>query len=169
MPGIQELLTTGEWFDRDGAAVHRLANISGGVILGAGTRVDAFVTLTGKVVIGRNCHISTGACVFGGAGFTMDDCSGISPGAKVFTATEDIDRGVMHPTVPGERFPKSAPIRIGRFCAVGANSVLLPGADLADGVVIGALSKMSKPAAAWSVWAGDPARFLRYRQLEARE
>lgn len=157
----------GDYEDRNGAQIHRLANIAGDVVIEEGSRVDAFVTLTGRVRIGRFCHIATGACVFGGAWFYMGDCSGLSPGVKVFTATEDIDRGFMHPTAPGPRFPKAAPIHIGRFCAVGANSILLPGAGLADGVVIGALSKLATHTAPWTVWAGNPARYLRNRGPDA--
>lgn len=146
-----------------GVRIHRWANIAGEVTIGRGTRIDAFVTITGTVILGDYCHISTGACIFGGAGFEMGDFSGLSPGAKVFTSTEDIDRGFMHPTAPGERFPISAPIRVGSHCAVGANSILLPGADLPDGVVIGYNSGTKERLMAWSVWAGNPARFVRMR------
>jgi acetyltransferase-like isoleucine patch superfamily enzyme len=154
--------------DYDGRGVHRLANVCGDVQIGYGSRIDAFVTITGKVKIGRFCHISTGACIFGGAGFTMGDHSGLSPGAKVFTATENVDMGLMHPTAKHLRFPIEAPIRVGGHCAVGANSVLLPGADLEDGVVLGYNSGTRERLESWTVWAGNPARFIRMRkQLEA--
>lgn len=164
MPGLQ---VSYPYIDRFGAKVHILANIAGEMELGEGSRIDAFVTITGKVRIGRNCHISTGACIFGGAGFEMGDYSGLSPGAKVFTATEDIDWGFMHPTAPGDRLPMVASIRMGSHCAVGANSILLPGAELPDGVVIGYNSGTRERLTEWSVWAGNPARFIRKRSRGA--
>lgn len=126
------------------------------------------MTITGRVRIGRFCHIATGACIFGGGGFEMGDHSGLSPGAKAFTSTEDVDHGLMHPTAPGNRKPITKPIRVGSHCAVGANSVLLPGADLPDGVVVGALSLVKFPLNPWSVWAGNPIRWLRTRHKEIR-
>ncbi len=149
-----------------GARVHPLANLVGDdIVIGEGSRIDAFVTLTGKVRIGRNCHISTGASVFGGGGFFMGDYSGLSPGVKVFTSTEDVSgEWFMHPTSPEEyRQPITKSIRIGDHCAVCANAVLLPGADLPDGVVIGALSLVKRPVMSWSVWAGVPVVWLEDR------
>lgn len=137
-------------------------------MIGAGSRVDAFVTMTGKVRIGRNCHISTGACIFGGAGFEMGDHSGLSPGVKVHTSTEDVDWGLMHPTAPCGRHPIEAPIRVGSHCAIGTNSVLLPGAEIPDGAVVGALSLVKERLLPWSVYAGIPAEFKRTRRPEAK-
>ena len=155
----------GDYEDRGGARVHRLANLAGNVTLGVGTRVDAFVTITGNVKIGRFCHISTGACIFGGAGFSMGDYSGLSAGVKVFTATEDVSGdSMMNPCAPEKyRAPIIAPIRVGDHCVVGANSVLLPGADLPDGAVVGALSLVKAQLSAWAIYAGVPARFIKSR------
>jgi acetyltransferase-like isoleucine patch superfamily enzyme len=95
----------------------------------------------------------------------MGDYSGISPGVRVFTATEDVSGlSMMHPTVPAKyRAPTKAPVKIGSHCAVGANSVVLPGAELRDGVVVGALSLVKTKLAEWSVYAGVPVRFIRAR------
>lgn len=149
------------YLERGGAFIHHLANLAGDIEIGEGSRIDAFVTITGKVKLGRCVHISTGACIFGGAGVEIGDHSGISPGVKVFTATEDVSgEWLMHPTAPAElRRVESKAIKIGRHCAVGANSVLLPGADLPDGVVVGALSLVKTPLRGWSVYAGVPVEY----------
>jgi dTDP-4-amino-4,6-dideoxy-D-glucose acyltransferase len=145
--------------------VHRLANIVGDVEIGAGSRVDAFATITGPAKIGRYCHIGTGACIFGGGGFTMGDYSSLSPGAKVFTGTEDISGDwAMGPCVPKHlRRVISRPVRFGVHCTVGTNSVVLPGADFPDGACLGALSMAKSPLSPWSIWAGSPAQFKRSR------
>lgn len=161
----------GDYEEREGALVHKTANLAGEIALGEGTRIDAFVTLTGRVRIGRRCHISTGACVFGGAGFEMGDYSGLSVGVKAFTATEDLSgEWMLHPTVPAEyRRPIEAPLVIGRHCSVGAGSVLLPGALLYDGACTGALTLVKQSLPEWTIWAGIPARFIRERSRRALE
>ena len=154
----------GDYRKRGGAIVHRLANIAGDVRLGDGTRVDAFVTITGRVNVGRNVHISTGACIFGGEGVEIGDYSAVSVQAKILTATEDLSgESFVNPTVDHDRAPIRAPIRIGRHCVVGAGSVLLPGADMPDGACLGALSLLKAPLAPWSINAGAPARYLKHR------
>ena len=161
----------GDYEPRLGGLVHRLANIAGDVELGEGTRVDAFVTMTGRVRIGRRCHISTGACVFGGEGVEIGDYSGLSVGAKVFTSTEDLGgEWLLHPTVPAAyRRAIAAPLSIGRHCSVGAGSVLLPGARMPDGACVGALSLVKTELPEWSISAGVPARFIRARSRRALE
>jgi len=162
----------GDYEPRLGGLVHRLANLVGDDIrLGAGTRVDAFVTITGRVTIGRMVHISTGVSILGGAGCEIGDFSGLSPGVRLFTATEDVSGDwIMHPTAPAHvRRARSAFVSIGRHCTVGANSVLLPGAFLPDGAVVGALSLVKGPLMEWSINAGVPARFIRARSRRALE
>lgn len=159
----------GDYSERSGALIHRLANIAGDVEIGRGSRIDAFVTLTGTVRIGRRVHISTGASVFGGRGVQIGDYSGLSVGAKVFTETEDLSgEWLLHPTSPPEyRKTVAAQVLIGAHCNVGAGSVLLPGAELPDGAVVGALSLVKVPLHGWAIYAGVPARFIRARSRRA--
>ena len=155
----------GDYTEQQGSLVHRTANLAGDVRLGAGCRIDAFVTITGTVSLGRCVHISAGVCIFGGAGVEIGDYSGLSPGVKLFTATEDLSgEWYLHPTSP-KRLRKvvSAPFRMGAHCTVGANSVLLPGASLADGACVGALSLVKRPLPGWAIYAGVPVKFIRRR------
>lgn len=50
------------------------------------------------------------------------------------------------------------PVRIGRGCTVGQSSVVLPGATIEDGAILGALSLLPKGRTlpAGSVWGGNP-------------
>jgi galactoside O-acetyltransferase len=157
----------GDYEDRNGAQVHRLANIVGAVEIGVGSRIDAFVTITGRVKIGRYVHIGAGVGIFGANGFEIGDYSGLSPGVQIFTATEDLSgRTVMHPTAPVERPVASSPIRVGEHCTIGANSVLLPGAELPDGACVGALSLVKTKLAPWSISAGIPAQYIKSRSRD---
>lgn len=134
------------------------------------------MTITGRVKIGRNVHIAVGACFFGGGLIELEDYVGISAGVKVFTATEDLSGEYLtNPTVPAELTnPRVAPVRIGRHAVIGANSVILPGADVGEGSCVGALSLVKEPLAPWGIYAGIPARRIKDRsnhllQLERKD
>jgi len=61
-----------------------------------------------------------------------------------------------HPTSRG-------PVRIGSDCWVGFGSTILSGVTIGDGAIIGAGSVVSTDVAPYEVFAGNPARFLKYR------
>ena len=68
-------------------------------------------------------------------------------------------------------------VRIGRHAFIGANAILLPGAEVGDGSVLGAGSVLRSRVPPGEVWAGNPARRIstieQYRdklqQLEGRD
>lgn len=150
----------------NGAMVHRLANIHGNVEIGANSRVDAFVTLIGKVRLGANVHIATGACIFASAApVTMGDNSGLSPGVKVFTGTTDpADDGPLANPQRPERAPRVGAVSIGENSIIGTNSVILPGVDIGSNVMVGALSLVNRSIPYDGIWAGVPARQVRARK-----
>lgn len=148
--------------------IHPLANLAGDIELGEFTRIDAFVTITGNVRIGRYCHLGTGCSIFGSAGFEMGNFSGLSPGVQAFTGTEDLSgRSLLQPTVRVNRTPISAPVKIGDHCSVGANSVILPGAFIPEGAVTGCLTLIKKALEPWTIYAGVPAKPIRKRTLDS--
>lgn len=158
----------GDYEERAGARIHRLANVAPSVRIGVGSRVDAFVTITGDVTIGRCVHISHGVGIFGGYGVEIGDYSAISASASIFSSTEDLSgAGFANPCCPLEhRSPIGKRVRIGRHCVVGAGSVLLPGAELDDGACTGALTLVKRPLGGWAIYGGIPADFIKYRRKD---
>ena len=55
---------------------------------------------------------------------------------------------------------------IGKHCVVGTGSTILPGANLAEGVAVGAMSLLTKPTKAWKIYAGMPARAIKERRKD---
>lgn len=149
----------------NGALIHRTANVVGRLRVGKGSRIDAFVTITGDVEIGKYTHIGDSTGVFGGSGVRIGDYVGISPGVKIFTGTEDPSgEWVTNPTVPANlRNPKSAFIEIADHALIGANTVLLPGAMFPEGACVGAISLVKYSLKPWSISAGVPAKFIKDR------
>lgn len=128
------------------------------------------MTITGPTKIGRFTHIGANTCIFGGAGVEIGDYVGISPGVKIFSSTENVDgHWVTNPTVPKHmRNPICKPIRIADHTGIGANSVLLPGADMPEGSFLGAMSLIKSPLSPWSIWAGVPASYKKARAQKVR-
>jgi acetyltransferase-like isoleucine patch superfamily enzyme len=136
---------------------------------GSHIRIDPFCIISaGDVSIGSHVHIAAHVLLSGAAGITLHDFSGISHGAKLLSASDDFFAGVLTgPTVPVEfRNVTAAPIVIGRHAVIGANSVVLPGTQMQDGAMLGALSLARGTLEAWKVHAGTPARVVGGRDEE---
>jgi acetyltransferase-like isoleucine patch superfamily enzyme len=120
--------------------INKLANVVGDLEIGENCRIDAFVTITGKVRLGNNVHIGVGACIFGSYGVEIgNDCS-ISPGAKIFTSTFDAMTGHLANPQLENMESVDGPVSIGDRCIVGANSIVLPNVEIGDDVLIGCQS-----------------------------
>ena len=120
--------------------VHRWANIAGKLTCGEHCRIDAFVTITGDVTLGDRVHIGAGAALFGTAGITIMDGTSVSPGAKIFSASEDVHSVLVSNPQVWERAVVSGAVRIGKCSVIGANAVVLPGVIVGHGTVVAALT-----------------------------
>jgi galactoside O-acetyltransferase len=138
--------------------------------LGDHVRVDAFAVLSGGagLRIGRNVHLAVGACVFGGGGVIIDDFSGISARAIIYSTNDDYSGAwLTGPTLPAEfTNVASAPVRVGRHVVVGAGSIVLPGVTVGDGAAVGALSLVGVDIEPFTIAAGVPAKPLKHRSRE---
>jgi len=145
--------------------VHRLANIATDKLrCGENCRIDAFVTITGDVWLGAAVHLSTGCGIWGGYGVRIGTGTSVSPGAKIFSATEDVGSELTsNPQLPGRAF-KSGEVLIGNFCVIGAGSVVLPRSCIGHETVVGALSLVGGCyIGSQGVYAGIPVRFIKHR------
>lgn len=156
----------------------RLAKMGKNVLIGTGvhfigpkninignfTWIDSDVKLEailGKISIGSRVHIASYVVIGARAAVTIEDFSAVASGAKIY-ANSEVPLPGLHmsgPMVP-ENFKgfKSRPIHLGKDSLVGTNSVLLPGANLGEGSIVGALSFLNKSIPAWEIWSGNPAK-----------
>ena len=119
-----------------------------------------------RMRIGSHVHIACFASLTGGAQLTIGDFSAVSQGVRILTGTDDFkDWGMGNSTIPEKyRNVTRAPISIGRFCIVGANSVVLPGVTIGEGATVGANSVVTRDLAPWGVYIGN--RKVRERSRE---
>jgi acetyltransferase-like isoleucine patch superfamily enzyme len=142
----------------------------GKISLGARVRIDPFVIISnrGGVEFGNNVHIGGHSVLAGHAAIRFDDFVNISHYVGIYTSNEDTSgRTLSHPTVPsGDKTARTASISFGRHSAVGAGSLVFPGAKFAEGSVLGAMSRVGRPLRPWTTYAGIPARRMRERRRD---
>lgn len=139
------------------------------ISLGSRIRIDPYVIVStrGGVTFGNNVHLGGHSVVAGHAAVHFDDFVNISHYVGIYTSNEDISgRTLSNPTVRGFGAARTASIYFGRHSGVGAGSLVLPGARFAEGSILGALSRISRPMKPWTTYAGIPARRMRERRRE---
>ncbi len=140
------------------------------VHIGSRVRIDhyAIIDSTSTINIGDNVHIGSHVGISAVAPVFIGNYSGISGGTKLFTTDDDYSGAFLTgPTVPAD-FTNitTAEVRLEEHCIVGANSVILPGAVLEQGVAVGAMSLVKGTLAAWGVYGGVPARLIKPRSKD---
>ncbi len=138
----------------------------GNIVLGdsvvLGRKVIFELTKTGALHLGNHTVIGDNVRLSSAAKIWMGDYSGIAENSSI--------RGSFHQLMKSENYMRQPSIAddiyIGRDVLIGANSQILLGADLPDGVVIGALSLVTRKEKLhpYSIFAGSPARHIGDRQ-----
>jgi len=151
-----------------------LPNIS----IGDNVRIDGYCAIiasgSGWVDIKSFVHIGGWCYLAGGSGIQLEDFSGVSQGARIYSRADDFSGEYLtNPTVP-ERYTgiQSGTVRLGKHALIGSGTVVLPQVTIGEGAAVGALSLVKNDLDPWGVYFGCPARRLRARskrilQLEA--
>lgn len=138
------------------------------IVIEAGVVIDAFVKIkpaggAGDVCIGRNSYINAGCVIYSGNGVWIGEDVLIAANctlAPVNHAFASRSRKIIE-----QRFqPSRGGIRIEDDVWVGAGSVILDGAVLRRGCVIGAMSVVTGEVEAYSINVGSPLRRTGFRE-----
>lgn len=126
-----------------------------GCIIGDNSFIGPFVEIQNSVKIGRNCKIQSHSFI----------CELVTIGDNCF-----ISHGVMF---INDKFNNNGPAKgnkllwketkIGNNVSIGTNSTVLP-VSICDNVVIGAGSVITKDIKEPGVYAGNPARKIKYKK-----
>lgn len=121
--------------------------------------IDDFTLIyaTAPMKIGNYVHIASFTSITGGAELFIDDFVAISQGCRILTGTDDfVNWGFGNSTVEEKyRNVKREAVKIGKFCIIGANSVVLPGVTIGEGTTVGAGSVVTKDLEPWGVYIGN--------------
>lgn len=121
--------------------------------------IDDFVLIyaTSPMKIGNYVHIANFSSLSGGGKLFIDDFVAISQGCRILTGTDDfVDWGFGNSTIEEKyRNTKRKDTSIGKFSIIGANSVVLPGVTIGEGVSVGAGSVVTKDLEPWGVYIGN--------------
>lgn len=91
-------------------------------------------------------------------GIKIGDQATVSQGVKLCAASHDISSKVMELTY--------APIVIADNAWVAGWSIILPGVTVGEGAVVAAGAVVSKNVEPWTVVGGNPAKFIKKRELK---
>ena len=133
-----------------------------------GVTIDSFVKIKaaggrGDVWIGKNCSINSGVVIYIGNGVHIGD--NVAIGANSTIAPTNHEYHAADTLIRDQRFmPSRGGVVIEDDVWIAANVVLLDGACLRRGCVVGAGSLVREELPAYSVNVGTPTRIIGYRE-----
>ncbi len=141
--------------------------------IGHDVRIDDFCILSGTIVLHNFIHIAQFCGLYGGdSGVEMMDFTSLSSKCSIYAVSDDYSgESMTNPMIPMKYKPGSidSKVTIGKYVAVGASSVVLPGVTLAEGSSFTAMSLCARDSAEWTVNAGVPARRVKDRSRKLLE
>ena len=118
------------------------------------------------VTIGDNCHFQMNCKLYGtGGGIDIGSGTIFSHEIQVFARNHYYDGDDLK-LLPYDERDICKKVVIGKYVWIGARATILPGVTIGDGAVIGAASVVTKDIPSGAVVGGNPAKILRYRNLE---
>lgn len=111
------------------------------------------------VTLGELCSLGPGVTIYNLGSFSLGKRSIISQDVYICGGTHDY----TDPTYPLVRMP----IEIGDDVWICAGAFIGPGVHIGDGAVVGARAVVLKDVPPWTVVAGNPAKFIKRRELKS--
>lgn len=139
------------------------------ILIGDHARIDGRVKIEGGqgVTIGEYVHIATDCHLnIGGGRLTIAAYAGISSGARIITGSNTMDGLSMSASSPADmQVVERSQVVLEPFAFVGAGAIILPGVTIGRGAVVGAGAVVTRDVADYAVVVGNPARFLKWREV----
>jgi acetyltransferase-like isoleucine patch superfamily enzyme len=124
-------------------------------------RPGVTVVFCSNVSIGDRVVLRPGTSLFAGknGGIVIEDGAMLGSGVHIYVVNHRFD----DPSVPiiDQGHSPEEPVILKKGCWIGANAILLPGVTIGENAVVGAGSIVTKSVPARTVYAGNPARFIK--------
>ncbi|HSA53775.1 MAG TPA: acyltransferase [Yinghuangia sp.] len=118
-----------------------------------------------RLEIGDHCWIGEGAVLDASGGLHIGEHTSVGPNVLVFTHSSWLANMTLA-NHTGSELNQHKPVRIGKGCFIGGNSVIMPGVVIGDFVTVQPLSTVTKDLPDRSLAAGNPARVIRRIEAE---
>lgn len=118
------------------------------------------VSIGDNVWINRNCNFYPSGLIKD-AGIIIGNNVAIGPNLSIFCAAHDYRRLDL-PDI-------AKSVRIGDNVWIGGHCIILPGIEIGEGAVVGAGSVVTKNVQPYEIVAGNPARRIKMREIQAQE
>lgn len=134
------------------------------IVIGDETVIDSFVKFkpaggSGDVIIGSRTTINSGCVLYTGNGIVIGDDVAIAANCTFAPTNHAFEK--KDTIIREQRFkPSKGGIIIEDDVWIGAGCVLLDGAILRQGCVIGAMSLVRDEVPAYSIYAGNPLKLI---------
>jgi len=138
------------------------------IVIGPGVVLDSFVKIKpaggfGDVILGERSQVNSGTVIYTGNGVTIG--KGVLIAANCTFAPTDHQYERADIPIIDQRFKQSrGGIIIEDDVWIGANCVILDGATIRKGVVVGAGSVVRNELRPYTVYAGNPLREIGIRR-----
>ncbi len=139
------------------------------VSIGNNVRIDDFtIIVAGQagLTIGSYVHIASHCYLAASHGIIMNDFSGLSPGVKIFSGSDDYSgEKLTNPTLPKKYIGgKCGTVTLAKHVIIGAGTTILPECTIGEGTSVGSMSLVNKNLSPWGVYFGCPVRRLKERK-----
>lgn len=136
--------------------------------IGSHVRIDDFCILSGEIEIGNYVHISAYVALYGKAGIKIGDFCGCSARCTIYSVSDDFSGEYMiSPMVPEEYTNvKQDAVILENYVQLGANTVVMPGVRIKQGVAVGAMSFVNKDLKEWGIYVGIPCNRIKERKKD---
>lgn len=137
------------------------------ITIGAHCRIEPFALIRcvggmGDVELGEHCYVNPNCVLYSGNGIRLGNNVLLAPGVQLVPTNHEYSRRDVPIRLQGFR-PSRGGIEIGDDVWIGANTVVLDGARIGAGAIIGAGSVVMGDIPPYEIWGGSPIRKLKDR------
>lgn len=153
-------LTLFRWSWRFNGLRCALLRMFGAKLASSGVSINSGARITGpwRLSIGSTSSIGNNAWVYALDKIEIGEKTCIGEYVKLLAGYHDI-------TTTNFAF-RTKPIKIGSCVWIATGAMVLPGVTIGDGAVVAAGSVVTKDIAPWTVVGGNPAKFIKKRELK---
>lgn len=145
------------------------------IVIGNNVRIDygcKILAATGQFKLGSHIHLACDSRFYCAGGITLEDFTNVAANCTFLSSSDDFSGdSLIGPMVPSEhRYVYKSRIILEPHAVVGVGCVLSPGTTMLEGSALGTMSftKKDQLIAANSIWAGQPAKFIKERSVQNR-